>query len=113
MKEIVKTSSDPLDPTADNHSGFRGYTLEELRYQRALVALKKEFSQTKFLRNIDGVKKSDFLSPQRVVSSIPGRFGSVASKVFSGLSYLDYAMLGFSIFKSIRKLTSLFRKKKK
>lgn len=113
MKEIVKTSSDPLDPTADNPSGFRGYTLEELRYQRALVALKKDFSQTKLLRNLDGVKKSNFLSPQRVASSIPGRFGSVASKVFSGLNYLDYAMLGFSVFSSIRKVLSFFHKKKK
>ncbi len=113
MKEIVKTPSDPLDPIAGNHSGFRGYTLEELRYQRALVALKKDFSQTKLLRHIDGVKKSDFLSPQRMVSSVPGKFGSVASKVLAGLNYLDYAMLGFSVFKSVKKVTSLFHRKKK
>lgn len=111
MKEIVKTNSDMLSATGESKPIFKGYTLEELRYQRALIVLKRDFSQTKLLRNIDGIKKTNPLSPQGA-TSVPGKFGLVASKVLSGLNYLDYAMLGFSIFNSARKVYSFFHKKK-
>lgn len=113
MKEIVKTNPNPLDTTGEQDSLFKGYTLEELRYQRALVILKKDFCQSKLQRNIDEIKKSNpLLSPAQSASSLPGKFGFVASKVLSGLNYLDYAMLGFSVFSSLRKVYSFFKRKK-
>ena len=31
---------------------FKGYTMEELRYQRAMMALRKEFCKTKITRRL-------------------------------------------------------------
>lgn len=111
MTDIIKTPHDPLDPAGEKQSLFKGYTLEELRYQRALVTLKKDFSQSKLLRNVDLIRNSHPLSPAHT-ASVPGKVGFVATKLLSGLNYLDYAMLGFSIFSSVRKVYSFFRRKK-
>lgn len=113
MKEIVKTNNtDPLTGS-ESEPLFKGYTIEELRYQRALVTLQKEFCKSKLERNISSLKKSNPLSPNTAASSLPGKFGFLATKLLSGLNYLDYAMLGFSLFGSARKVYSFFHKKKK
>lgn len=112
MKEIVKTTSTPIEPKEDRHVEFKGYTLDELRYQRAVITLKKEFCQSKLIRNVDSLKRTNLLSSTRESSSAPGKFGFIASKLLSGLNYIDYAMLGFSLFSSARKVYSFLHKKK-
>ncbi len=112
MKEIVKTTSDHDKATEEVKVLFHGYTLEELRYQRALVSLKKDFAQTKLFRSIETLQKTNPLSSENKAASLPGKVGFVASKLFSGLNYLDYAMMGFSLFSSARKIYGFFRKKK-
>ncbi len=92
---------------------FSGYTLEEIRYQRALVALQAEFCKTKMARNFRTLQNSNPLSASSVASSIPGKTGYIASKLLTGLNYLDYAMLGFTVFGALRKVYSFFRRKKK
>lgn len=89
---------------------FKGYTLEELRYQRALVMLQREFCKNRMMRNLGNLKQSNPLSPNFAVSKFAGKSGSIASKILSGMSYLDYAMLGFSAFKSVRKIVKLFKR---
>jgi len=112
MNEVL-TSAKSADEITRNESNFKGYTLEELKYQRALVTLQKEFCRTKLMRHVGNIQKSNPLSPSSAVSSLPGKVGFVASKVFSSLNYLDYAMLGFSLFGIVRKVTSVFRRKKR
>ena len=112
MKEIVKTSESTPAASGENHVVFKGYTLEELRYQRALIALKKDFSQAKLMRSLDTVQKANPLSATNRISSLNSKFGGVASRIFSGLNYLDYAMMGFSFFNSVRKVYGFFHKKK-
>ncbi len=112
MNEIKKTE-DVAKSITHPEVKFKGYTLEEIRYQRALVALQKEFCKTKIYRNVNNLKKSNPLTPQGAASSLPGKVGFMATKLMSGLNYLDYAMLGFSVFNSARKVFSFFRKKKK
>lgn len=112
MNEIVKTTTAP-EASAEQYQPFKGYTLEELRYQRALTALKKDFSKAKLLRNVDSLRHTNPLVSKNKHGLIPDRFGSLASKVLSGLSYLDYAKMGFSLFSSGRKVYSLFKRKKK
>lgn len=91
---------------------FHGYTLEEIRYQRALVSLQLEFCKNKIIKNFANIQKVNPLSPTSVASSFSGKAGAVIRKLLNGLNYLDYAVLGFSLFSSIRKITSFFRKKK-
>ena len=52
---------------------FSGYTLEEIRYQRALVALQAEFCKTKMARNFRNLQNSNPLSASSVASSIPAK----------------------------------------
>ncbi|MBD5355478.1 MAG: hypothetical protein HDR88_00485 [Bacteroides sp.] len=112
MNEIKKTE-DVAKSITHPEVQFKGYTLEEIRYQRALVMLQKEFCKNKILRNVNTLKKANPLTPQGAASLIPGRMGTLTTKVLSGLNYVDYAMLGFSIFSSVRKVFSFFHKKKK
>lgn len=113
MKEIAKTNKKTALSVSDPEPTFKGYTIEELRYQRALVTLQKEFCKSKLERNINTLKKTNPLSPTTAASSLPGKFGVVATKLLSGLNYLDYAMLGFSLFGSAKKVYSFFHRKKK
>lgn len=91
---------------------FKGYTLDELKYQRALLLLKREFLKEKALGNVHNLKERipmlNGKSPLNNISPM-GLVGRVAK----GLNYADYLMLGFSIFNAGRKVFSLFRKKKK
>ena len=112
MNDLVKSEKIAKDIT--NPEGkFSGYTLEEIRYQRALVAMQAEFCKSKILRSINSVQKINPLSPTGAASSLPGKAGAVALKLLNGLNYLDYAVLGFSLFSSVRKFLSVFKKKKK
>jgi len=112
MNEIQKSTRETERITQPENK-FKGYTLEELRYQRALVLLQKEFCKSKITRNVNNLQKSNPLSPSVAASSLPGKVGFVASKLLTGLNYLDYAMIGFSLFGAARKLFSIFRRKKK
>lgn len=110
MKEIEKTQ-DAAKSITNPEKKFEGYTLEEIRYQRALVLLQKEFCKNKIMRNFAQIQKSNPLSPEKAASGLPGKVGFVASRLLSGLNYLDYAMIGFSVFGTVRKIFSFFRKK--
>lgn len=113
MNEIQKSEKAAKEITSPENT-FKGYTLEEIRYQRALVTLQKEFCKNKFNRNLHNLQKSNpFNSASSAVNSLPGKVGLIAGKVMSGLNFLDYAMIGFSLFGSVRKVLSFFRKKKK
>ena len=107
-KDTAKASS----PQEKLNDDFKGYTLDELRYQRALVLLKREFLKEKAMEEVKEVKSRipvlngksplDTMSPSGILGS-----------VVKGLNYADYLMLGFSLFNAGRKVFSLFRKKKK
>ncbi len=112
MNEIQKSAQETERITQPENK-FKGYTLEELRYQRALVLLQKEFCKSRITRNINNLQKSNPLSPSTAASSLPGKVGFVASKLLTGLNYLDYAMIGFSLFGTARKIFSIFRRRKK
>lgn len=112
MNEVQTTAQTAPDSNGSGQK-FKGYTLEELRYQRALVALQKEFCKSKLTRNVRNIQKSKLLNPSSSASSLPGKVGFVASKIFTGLNYLDYAMIGFSVFGAVRKIFSIFRRNKK
>lgn len=91
---------------------FKGYTLEELRYQRAFVIMQREFCTTRLVRSVNSLKKSNPLSPGGATQALPGKLGFIASKVLSGMNYLDMALIGFSVFGGVRKVLKIFHRAK-
>lgn len=97
---------------ASSEEEFKGYTLEELKYQRALLLLKREFLKEKALEDVNDIKKRiPVFNGKSPLDSISP--SGLLSRVAKGLNYADYLMLGFSVFNAGRKVFSLFRKKKK
>lgn len=92
------------------NSDFKGYTIEEIRFQRALVAMEAEFCKNKCERSWNNIKKANPLAPSK--SSFTGKAGSIALKLINGLNYMDYIMLGISLFGGAKKVFSLFHRKK-
>ncbi len=108
-KEIVKVNDKKEDdPIVENH--FRGYSIEELRYQRALVALRKDFCMSKMINNANKLKKRSLFGRNGTTSRVT-QVGGLASKIISGLGYLDYAMIGMSLFGTGRKIFRFFKRK--
>lgn len=102
----------PSDLVSPEPREARGLTISEIRYQRALVALQKEFCKEKIGHSVRNLKNSSPFSKNYEAKSGGGRFGAIASKLLTGMNYLDYAVIGFSVFSNVRKITSLFRKRK-
>ena len=69
---------------------FKGYTLEELRYNRAMMALKAEFCKEKMLADLQAAKSQTILGKlQRGEGT--GLFKSgVLGKMARSLNYVDY-----------------------
>lgn len=79
---------------------WRGYSFDELQDQRILndarIAIQKSVLEDRF----KALK--------------PGGMAKEASKgIFAALGYMDYVMLAISVFRKIRPLLRLFRRKKK
>lgn len=100
----------PVQPSTAELPDFKGYTMEEIRYQRAMMALRKEFCKTKLLQSVAELKpKRKEAKPS---SSKLKLISTVASKVFSNLNTLDYVLMGVSLFGTVKKGLNLFKKKK-
>lgn len=98
----------PVDELAE----FEGYTLDEIRHHRALIAVRKEFAKAKVVEQLDVLKDRNPFTPDGTLKAA-SRLGSIPMKIVQGLNYTDYIMLGISAFGSLKKVLSLFRKKKK
>ena len=107
IKEKEKAAKDKVAPEKE----FKGYTIEEIRFQRALVAMEADFCKAKIFKSWENIQSANPLMPGNKLS-IPSKAGSLAMKMFSGLNYLDYMLLGFSIFKGTKRVLSLFRRRK-
>ena len=108
LKEKEKAAGKIMEPEKD----FTGYTIEEIRFKRALVALEADFCKTKMARSWSNIQSANPLVPGNK-TSLPGKAGAIALKMVNGLNYIDYILLGLSLFKGTKKVFSLFRGKKK
>lgn len=91
---------------------FKGYTMEELRYQRAMMALRKEFCKTKVLQSVQTLRPGTKTGGKSSGSSKFALAGKVASAVFSHMNTLDYILMGISLFGTARKGLRLIKGKK-
>lgn len=95
----------------EDDNEFKGYTLEEIRHHRALIAVKKEFAKAKVLENFEIIKDYNPFAKDGSLKAA-ARLGTLPLKIVKGLNYTDYIMLGLSAFSTGRKFFSFFRKKK-
>lgn len=112
---VIKGNTDKVSLPAripDARPKFTGFTLDEIRHMRALIAVKKEFAKARLIEDVDLLKERNPFAEGSSLKAA-GRIGTLPLKIMKGLNYTDYIMLGFSAFGSIRKIFSLFRKNKK
>lgn len=79
---------------------WEGYTLEELRYQRALVEARTIVTQDRLTRDVERLRTSVL----RPITAAP----SFAARLLSGVSATDWFFFGV---KAIRHVLPLLRKK--
>lgn len=78
-----------------HHSdNWDGYTLDELRYQRALNMARLEIEKEKLNAGITEMRRG--------LPTINSGHG-ILSKIAGSLSYIDYAVLAFRIFRTVSK----------
>lgn len=92
-----------------NEEDFKGYTMDELRYQRALLLIKREFLREKALQETKKIKDQ--------IPIVNGKSGfegistkGVIGKIVNGLSFADYILLGFQAMKIGKKALRLFKR---
>lgn len=89
-----------------------GLTIDEIRYRRALLALKKDFCKEKMLRHKDRLLRSANEKdgkPVKILGFTP-KSGTFLAKIAGGLNMFDYLMIGISAFKTTKRLIRVFRK---
>ncbi len=112
MEEIKRPNSDKIVTQEEDLPHFNGFTLDEIRHHRALIAVRKEFAKAKILEQVDSLKERNPFAPDGSLKAA-ARLGNVPMKIMRGLNYTDYIMMGISAFGTFRKVFSLFKKKKK
>ncbi len=90
----------PSQLPVDGLKKWSGYTLDDLRYQRAVNHVKMEMERERLAsatRQFVDRKQSAFA-------------GGMMRKMFTGFTVIDYALLAFQATKQIRKIYRLFKK---
>lgn len=87
---------------------FKGYTMSDLRYRRALIAVKRDFTSAALVNDINKIKNRKFFFNGKSFAGDNTWLG----KALSGLNYFDYVVLAISTFSSLKKFFSLFNRKK-
>lgn len=105
-------SKDKILLHSDESVEFQGYTLDEIRHHRALLAVRKEFAKVKVIENFESLKDRNPFAPDGTLKAA-ARLGSIPMKIAKGLNYSDYIMLGISAFGTAKKVFSFFHRKKK
>lgn len=83
----------------ENAPGWKGYDIDELRYMKAYTVARIEIEKERIATS------SKSLYSGRVNS----RAYSIAGKILGSLSYMDYGILGFKLFRRVR---SIFNRKR-
>lgn len=84
-----------------NNEPWKGYTLDEIRYRRAIVGARMELEKYRLNTLTEQYRRM----PQRLAGS-----GSLVGRVMGAFSYAEYAILGFKL---IRRISKMFRGRRK
>ena len=97
----MATKALPPINTTDDSKSWKGFTLEDIRYRRAINTVKMEIEKERLMSE----------TTQLVGNTTQGLFTSATvRKLFSGFSYLDYGVLASQVFRQIQKVFRLFRR---
>lgn len=109
-KQIIPVAQPTASPAIAPHqkSSFKGYTIEELKVQRALTDVRRQYVKEKLQQDFSRLTTN----PLGEGSSRSSLAWTIGGKVLNLLSYTDYISLGIGIFNGSRKLLSLVRRKK-
>ena len=90
MENIQNINVDP------SQNGWKGYTLDELRYRRARSLVKREIGRNQLMNSVNNVKTrvSD--------NGIRGLMGS--NSLMKKMKLTDYLLLGFKVSNAVYKL---------
>lgn len=90
----------PSQLPVDGLKKWPGYTLDDLRYRRAVNHVKMEVERERLTTAV-----------HQVVNRQQSAFaGGMVKKVFTGFTVIDYALLAFQATKQIRKIYRLFKR---
>ena len=95
MKQI--TAGSTHSKSASRDSDWRGYTLEELRYERIATQARIDTQQEVLEAGFDRYRTGNFFLNK-----------SVFSRVLTMINYTDFMVLGFKL---MRHIAPLFKKK--
>ena len=117
MKEeiIVQPNGELEEKSIVTVPRFKGYTIQELRYRRALVAVKRDYVLGQIANEKSHILSLKFLKNGQHgtgAAKFMSRSAPIVSTILKGLSYMDYISIGLSLFGAGRKVFSWFRKKK-
>ncbi|MDE6177011.1 MAG: hypothetical protein K2F71_05650 [Paramuribaculum sp.] len=82
----------PVKKAPHHHAEWRGYTIDELRYQRALTSARLEIQKERLLNQVNTIRGS--------FGMLEGR--GIMGKMLRSLNYIDYAVLAFQAFRRLR-----------
>ena len=83
------------------YEDWKGYNLEQLRYQRTLNMARREIAT----QQINTLGKE--LSNGTILTA---NHQSLLTKIISSLNYLDYGVMAWNIFSRMRRITGKFNK---
>ncbi len=86
----------------DGLEKWKGYSLSDLRYQRAINHVRMEMERERIANNMKHL--------QNMKNKLPFAGTGFLQKVFTGFSVFDYALLAITAGKQIRKVYRFFRK---
>lgn len=111
----MKRNSRVQDVAHDVNEGkeFKGYTLDELRYQRALLMIKKEFLKERAMHNVEAIKSHIPLVNGKNPIGHSSSSNGILGKIMKGLDFADYLVLGMQVVKIGKKIGRVFKRKKK
>lgn len=90
---------------------FKGYTLKDLKYQRAITKLRKQYAKEQVQLHLNNLKPSKIISDVTQAGSSFGLSQAVAIATGSK-NPMNYVSLGMALFRGVKKIAGFFIKKK-
>lgn len=97
-KELISSQNTSPSP-------WNGYSLDELRYQRAVVLTRLEIQKGRMLQQVQS-------SGINGDSAARGFAGAILKKFFGNMSFIDYIFIGFKVTKTAMKFIQMLKGKK-
>lgn len=113
-KAIAKAARDEAAISPHKSPGFKGYSLRELKYQKALAEVRRDFLKEKITNDLNRLRQVKLMSVfsgsgDSAKGNAAGAFMATALKAFS---HADYILAALSILSTGRKIFRTFRRRK-